>query len=277
VEVSGAVNGFPIFLMHGTPGSRFGPRPKGSALYRLGVRLISYDRPGYGESTPHPGRTVADAATDVKAIAQELGLDVFAVLGRSGGGPHALACAALLPTRVIRTAVLVSVADATATDLNWFDGMGDANAQDFTTADRDPVLLAVRLRVRADETARNPESLVHHLESHMATHDRRVVRDAVIRRQLLSTYREGLRRGPTGWLDDVFAMRRPWGFSLGAIAGPVRLWHGEDDTFSPVGHTHWLARHIPNAEVEVQAGAAHFSALEILPRMLGWLAGSRVA
>src|SRR4051794_39170038 len=92
VEVSGALDGVPVFLLHGTPGSRSGPRPRTSVLYRQGVRLISYDRPGYGGSTRMQNRRVVDAAADVDAIADRMGVDRFAVVGRSGGGPHALAC-----------------------------------------------------------------------------------------------------------------------------------------------------------------------------------------
>ncbi|GAB3901332.1 hypothetical protein GCM10027612_64540 [Microbispora bryophytorum subsp. camponoti] len=102
--------GRPVFLLHGTPGSRIGPLPREGLLYRLGVRLITYDRPGYGGSDRHEGRSVGDVAADVAAIADHLGLDRFAVVGRSGGGPHALACAALIPHRVTRAAVLVGLA-----------------------------------------------------------------------------------------------------------------------------------------------------------------------
>ena len=114
-DVSGACDGWPVFLFHGTPGSRLGPNPRASLLYRLGIRLITYDRPGYGGSTRHEGRSVADVTADVEAIANALGLEMFSVVGRSGGGPHALACAALLSERVRRTAALVSVAPADST------------------------------------------------------------------------------------------------------------------------------------------------------------------
>src|SRR5215469_3490909 len=110
VESWGAPKGRPVFLLHGTPGSRRGPRPRASVLYRLGVRLIGYDRPGYGASDRRPGRQVGDAAADVRAIADALGLDRFAVVGRSGGAPHALACAALLSGRVTRVAAMVGLA-----------------------------------------------------------------------------------------------------------------------------------------------------------------------
>src|SRR5262245_52324001 len=167
VEVAGARTGSPVFLLHGTPGSRNGPKPRGSLLYRLGVQLISYDRPGYGGSTRHEGRRVSDAAADVEAIADALGLASFAVVGRSGGGPHALACAALLPERVERTAVLVSLAHPEATDLDWFAGMNNDNVREFSAAREDEASLIESLRERADATVRDPESLLDVLSAQM--------------------------------------------------------------------------------------------------------------
>jgi pimeloyl-ACP methyl ester carboxylesterase len=272
VDVSGAGHGMPVFLLHGTPGSRHGPKPRGKVLYTLGIRLIAYDRPGYGGSSPRHGRTVADAAADVEAIADSLGIDRFAVLGRSGGGPHALACAALLPDRVTRTAALVSVARPDA-DLNWFDGMNRSNIHDFAAAAADPLGLVQSITARADRTKRDPESLVVALESEMHAADHRVVKDVAMRRLLADTYREALREGPHGWIDDVLALRRDWGFQLESIVGPVLLWHGREDNFAPASHSEWLASRIYRAEIMVQAGAAHFGAVEIVPEMLRWLVG----
>jgi pimeloyl-ACP methyl ester carboxylesterase len=281
VEISGAPDGIPVFLLHGTPGSRSGPKPRGIFLYRQGVRLISYDRPGYGDSDRHPGRTVADAAADVAAIADALEIDRFSVVGRSGGGPHALACAARLD-RVEKVAVLVSLAPSNAEGLDWYDGMTPSNITEFSTADSDvaaihdlaPELGAVRtaLAERAYEIRDDPESLIKFLLPELAGPDRRVVDDVAIRRQLMDTYVEALRRGPDGWIDDLLALRRFWGFDLGAIKAPTLLWHGADDMFSPVGHTEWLAERIPNSITEVQQGAAHFGAVEILPKVLAWIA-----
>jgi pimeloyl-ACP methyl ester carboxylesterase len=270
-EISGAATGTPVFLLHGTPGSRNGPKPRGSVLYRLGVQLITYDRPGYGGSDRHQGRCVADAAEDVAAIAGHLGLEQFAVVGRSGGGPHALACAALLGPRVSRTAVLVSVAPAQEMGSQWFDGMTDDNVEEYTTADTDERMLIERLESRAEEVIRDPASLVKTLERSMTEPDRRVVGDAAMRRLLAATYQEALRTGPYGWIDDVFALRKDWGFQLDAINTPVLLWHGAEDNFSPVTHTKYLAGRIRTATVKVQPGAAHFGAVEILPDLLQWL------
>ena len=133
-QVYGDPDGKPVFLLHGTPGSRLGPHPRPAVLHRLGVQLIAFDRPGYGESDRLEGRRVADAAADVLAIADAYGLDKFAIVGRSGGGPHALACAALLPERLTRAAVLVGLAPHGAEGLDWYDGMTDYNVLEYTAA-----------------------------------------------------------------------------------------------------------------------------------------------
>ena len=277
VEITGAPDGSPVFLLHGTPGSRIGPKPRGSVLYRRGIRLISYDRPGYGDSTRHEGRYVAHAAADVEAIADELRLDRFAVVGRSGGGPHALACAAMLPDRVTRAAVLVSLAPPDAAGLDWYDGMTEDNIRDFSTVDQDLPTLVDRLGARADRLRRDPGAIFDVLRDQLNVVDRRVVNDFAIRRLLADSYREALRTGPAGWIDDVCALRRPWGFSLRSITAPVRLWHGADDSIAPVGHTRWLARCVPGARIQVQTGAGHFAAVEILPEILSWLAAEPLA
>ncbi|MFE9919840.1 alpha/beta fold hydrolase [Micromonospora sp. NPDC005553] len=277
VETSGAPDGPVVFLLHGTPGSRSGPRPRGIVVYHLGVHLVCYDRPGYGDSDRHEGRRVADAAADVAAIADDLGIERFAVVGRSGGGPHALACAALLPDRVTRAAVLVGLAPAGAPDLDWYAGMAETNIKDYGQADDDLAALTLNLTVRAEEGRRDPMTLLDFLRPQLPDEDIRVVDDVAIRRLLTDMYSEALRHGPEGWIDDVLAIRRGWGFDLSAIRAEVRLWHGEQDRFSPVEHSHWLASRIARAEVQVQPGSAHFGAVEILPQTLNWLATPALA
>jgi pimeloyl-ACP methyl ester carboxylesterase len=271
-ETSGPADGWPVFLLHGTPGSRNGPKPRSTLLHLMGIRLITYDRPGYGGSTRHESRRVADAADDVAAIADYFGIARFSVVGRSGGGPHALACAALLPHRVHRTAVLVGIAPHNAAGLQWFKGMAEDNVREYSTADRDLATLVERLRLRAERTVHDPETLIEFLRDQMAEADRRVVDQVSIRRLLTDTYLEALRAGPYGWIDDVLAFRDDWGFDFHTITGPVRLWHGADDTFSPLNHTRWLAARIHTAEVQVLTNTAHFGAVEVLPELLPWLA-----
>jgi pimeloyl-ACP methyl ester carboxylesterase len=273
VEISGDPNGIPVFLLHGMPGSRNGPKPRPSVLYRLGVRLISYDRPGYGSSTRRRGRTVADAAHDVAAIADNLRLDRFAVAGRSGGGPHALACAAVLTDRVVRTAALVSVAPPDAAGLDWFSGMTDDNTYAYTAAGVDSSSFAKQLRRRARRAVADPDGMLNILRGEMTEADSEVVKNFALRRMLYDTFNEGLKGGADGWIDDVLALRKEWAFDLDAIKGPVRLWHGEQDNFAPVSHSLWLAEHIPNADIdiEVQPQTAHFAAVQALMEILPWL------
>jgi pimeloyl-ACP methyl ester carboxylesterase len=271
-ETTGAADGAPVFLLHGTPGSRIGPKPRASVLYRLGIRLIGYDRPGYGGSDRNAGRSVADCAPDIARIADELGLSTFAVVGRSGGGPHAMAAAALLPDRVTRAAVLVSLAPNDADDIDWYAGMNDANVREFATARADELKLIESLRLQADRTRRRPGSLLEALRGQITDPDLRVVGDLTMEKLLLEAYAEAMRPGPYGWIDDTLALRRAWGFRLGDIRQRVRLWHGADDNVVPASHTRWLAERIPRAEFEVQSGTAHFGAMEILPDILSWLA-----
>jgi pimeloyl-ACP methyl ester carboxylesterase len=275
VESWGPPTGMPVFLLHGTPGSRSGPRPRASVLYRLGIYLISYDRPGYGESDPHPNRTVADAAGDVRAIADELELDSFGVVGRSGGGPHALACAALLEGRVQRAACLVGLAPSDAKDLDWYAGMTESNVQEYSTADASRQAVQASVAPQAEQIRENPDSSLGLLLPKLSKRDLRVVDDIAIRRLLTDTYAEAVRDGEDGWIDDVVALRRPWDFDLTSIKVPVLLWHGADDEYSPVSHTYWLEGQISTAVVQIQPDTAHFGAVEILPTVLAWMKTAR--
>jgi pimeloyl-ACP methyl ester carboxylesterase len=271
VRDSGNPSGHPVVYLHGTPGSRVGPFPRGRVLYELGVRLISFDRPGYGGSDRQPGRRVADVARDVESIVDELELGRFAVVGRSGGGPHALACAALLPGRVTRAGVLVSLAPSAAEGLDWFAGMAESNVREFTMAASEPDVLMAMLAQVADEIKADPTSHVSTLGLEMPEVDRRVVADTGIRALLAKNFAEALRNSEAGWVDDNLAFCRPWGFNLSDIHVPVLLWHGENDVFSPVAHTRWLAGRIPGAELWVGPDAGHFGALEVVPEVLSWL------
>lgn len=275
VDLSGNPEGRPVFLLHGTPGSRLGPRPRGMVLYRLGIRLIAFDRPGYGHSDRLPGRRVADVAADVAAIADACGVERFAVVGRSGGGPHALACAALLPERVTRAAVLVSLAPPSAEGLDWFDGMAASNVVDFTAATAGQASLAARLIPAADAIRADPASLLARLRVELTDSDRRIVGDGGIRALLAASYAEALRVSAYGWIDDALAFCSHWGFDLSAVTAPVLLWHGELDVFSPVSHARWLASKIAQATVVVQSGASHFGSLDVLPDVLRWLAAGK--
>ena len=272
VHTTGSPEGRAVFLLHGTPGVGYGPSPRPLVLHRLGIHLIGIDRPGYGDSDRLPGRTVADCAEDVETVADALGLDRFAVVGRSGGAPHALACAALLPHRVTRCVALVSIAPSDAEGLDWYDGMAESNTSAYTRGDNGRQLLAATISVRSREFQADPSRLLAGLRSDMPASDRRVVADPALRRILESTYSEGLRHGPHGWVDDALALRGDWGFDPGDIRVPVLLWHGQEDTFSPVEHSRWLADRIPGARMVVEPGTAHFGAIHKMIPMIRWAA-----
>jgi pimeloyl-ACP methyl ester carboxylesterase len=260
-----------VFLLHGTPGSRIGPIPRSAILHRLCVRLICFDRPGYGESDRLPGRRVADASADVSAIADAFGLGKFAVVGRSGGGPHALACAALLADRMTRAAVLVGLAPHGAKGLDWLDGMNQFNLAEYEAVTRGYEQIAAAATATAEAVRADPASLLAELQKEMPGSDLRVVADRGIRSLLLATYAEALRISADGWIDDDLALQEPWGFDPAAVKIPVLLWHGASDTFSPVSHVRWLAKNIPSASAVVQPGAAHFASIYVLPDILRWL------
>jgi pimeloyl-ACP methyl ester carboxylesterase len=257
--------------MHGTPGSRLGPLPRASRLYGLGVRLITFDRPGYGGSDRLESRLVADVVPDVEAIADALEIGRFAVLGRSGGGPHALACAALLPGRVTRAGVLVGLAPWTADGLDWFAGMAESNVREFTAAATRPEELTAHLVRTAAAIRANPASHVASLGPEMPEPDRRVVSDVGLRALLAENFAEALRGSADGWIDDALAFCSPWGFELADIKVPVLVWHGESDVFTPVAHARWLADQIPGAVMSIRPDCAHFGAFEVIPEVLSWL------
>ncbi|MFD8645491.1 alpha/beta fold hydrolase [Streptomyces zaomyceticus] len=275
-EEWGNPSGAPVVLFHGTPGTRLGTLLPGLAEQHPGFRFLAYDRPGYGESRRAPDRRVADAARDAAAVADAFGVERFAVVGRSGGGPHALACAALLPDRVRAAAVLVGLAPPDAAGLDWHAGMTPFNVREYGLArahldGRDPGGLERDLAARAVGIRRDPVRLLDDLRAELSPHDLPVVDDPRVREALLRTYQEALRVSHHGWLDDCLAFVRPWGFEVSSITSPVLLWHGLDDAFSPVAHTRWLAGRIPGADPVLVPEAGHFAAQLALPDVLRWM------
>ncbi|MCX4747287.1 alpha/beta hydrolase [Kitasatospora sp. NBC_01287] len=272
VQTFGNPAGRPVFLLHGTPGSRLGPTPRSTVLYNLGVHLIAFDRPGYGGSDRLHGRQVAAAAADVRAVADDLGLERFAVVGRSGGGPHALACGALLPERVHRVAALVCLAPHDGEGLDWYAGMTAANVRDYRAAERDHLRIAATMAQRARRIRDDPATLLAGLRQELSGPDRVMISDAGLRRELQRNYREAFRQNGDGWIDDVLAFTTSWGFKTQDVTTPTWLWHGADDMWSPVEHSRWLAAHIPDATLFLEPGAAHFASFRVLTAALKWAA-----
>ncbi len=238
--------------------------------------MITYDRAGYGASTRHPGRLVADAAHDVGTIADALDLERFAVTGGSGGAPHALACAALMPDRVTSCASVVGPAPLGPGGLSreqFFEGMVEGNIREFGWALEGEETLRPELERDAPELIASLDSDSESplgADYGLSPADLEVMRNGEIRAMLAASVREGIGRTVDGVVDDDLAFSRPWGFDVGSITVPVAVWYGPHDTLVPTGHGEWLARTIPGAAVMVLDGG-HFAVYERLPELLAWL------
>jgi pimeloyl-ACP methyl ester carboxylesterase len=242
---------------HGTPNIGTPPEPLFDVSDSLGIRWVSYDRPGYGGSTPRPGRTVATAAADVAAIADALGVERFAVMGHSGGSPHALACAALLGDRVAAVFAGAGLAPFGADGLDWFAGMSPASLGSLGAA------AAGRAAKEAYE-ARTDKPEMEFAPADLAAFDgpwswfASVVSPAVA-------------SGPGPLVDDDLAYVRPWGFDPATITVPVLLMHGGRDRVVPPTHSRWMATRCPAAELRVLPEEGHISVLNGAPDGLVWL------
>jgi pimeloyl-ACP methyl ester carboxylesterase len=276
VVEAGVADGFPVLIHNGTPMSRLLFQPCVEDAEQRGIRLISYDRPGYGDSTPHPGRSVADAAHDVAAIADALGIDRLATWGISGGGPHALACAALLPERVSAVASLASVAPYPADGLDWFAGMGDANVAEFGLTLEGREALEPFLRHERDEMlAAGPAGLAEAMRTLLSPTDRAVFTGEAAA-YIFEAFRAGSEERLDGWIDDDLAFAKPWGFDLEQIEVPVLLWQGAEDRFVPFAHGEWLAARIPGVDARLSETDGHLTLLvQRLGEVHAWLAGAR--
>jgi pimeloyl-ACP methyl ester carboxylesterase len=270
----GDPDGIPLIAIHGTPGGRIGWYKDPDIYRKFGVRRITYDRPGYGDSTRHPGRRVVDAVSDIEHLTEALGIDRFLVAGGSGGGPHALACAALLPDRVIRCHASVSVAPYEAQGLDWMAGMTEGNVKEFGAA------------VQGEDAARevcNPlrDIGLERLEQNridwmgddydLSEADREQMRKHIVR--VRAHISNGLAPGADGWVDDLLVFVQPWGFDVEAIRVPVLITYGRTDVLVPAAHGDWLAAHVPGAEVWVDDDSGHMGDDEAIKRELAWLTG----
>jgi pimeloyl-ACP methyl ester carboxylesterase len=227
-----------------------------------GIRLIGYDRPGYGGSARAASRRVADCVSDVADIADGLGLERFATWGVSGGGPHALACAALCDGRLTAAASLASVAPYGAEGLDWLDGMGEENHVEFGKALAGETALRGYLEEQGEGfLSADAEQLTELMATLLGAEDRAVLTGRFAE-YMLECGRHGLAPGVDGWLDDDLAFIAPWDFDVEQISKPVLLLHGEDDRFVPVSHGRWLAERISGVDARIDADDGHLTLLE---------------
>lgn len=253
--------GRPILSLHGTPGCRLSRHPDEELMRRTGARIITYDRPGYGESDRHRGRRVVDCVADVTALMDALGIDQFAVTGGSGGGPHSLAVAAGLGERVTRCGCVVGVAPYERMGEAFFEGMDPENVTEFEWA------LAGEERLHAELTPYN-EMLVSRVAADPARAlenfdlpdaDRQILAREDIARVMREWVPEQSRHGVWGWVDDDLAFCSAWGFDPAAVAVPTAVWWGANDVLVPAAHGEWLARTIPHARPRVDTSGGHLA------------------
>ena len=269
----GDANGVPLFALHGTPGGRIAYWMDPGIYARHGLRRFTVDRPGYGESTRLAGRSVADIIPDIEVIAETLGVGQFAVTGGSGGGPHALACAALLGDRVLRCLADVSIAPYGADGLDFLAGMTEGNVEEFEAAlAGEEAMRAVAERERATTLGRFAEGRSDFFGDSYEMSEADQAQMARHRDRIADQLTNGLAPGVDGWVDDAIAFTRPWGFDVGSIRVPVYLTYGPSDTLVPAAHGDWLAAHIAGATVVVSE-VGHMGDDATVEDQMAWLAG----
>jgi pimeloyl-ACP methyl ester carboxylesterase len=254
----GSAEGVPVIVSHGTPGSRFARHPDAGIYERHGMRAVVYDRPGYGLSDPKPGRSVADAAADIEAIADELGFERFVVVGGSGGAPHALACGALLGDRIIKVGALVTPAPSDAQDFDFFDGLADLNVKEFGAALEGREAIDAYLEPYVEGMRADPDGVLDGIASELPEVDRAIMIRKEFRDVMKDQFVEAVRQGVRGWADDDLAFAKPWGFEPEDVHAEVRLWQGELDVLAPRSHGEYVASRLPNAQFELLEGGGHF-------------------
>jgi pimeloyl-ACP methyl ester carboxylesterase len=247
-----------VFWHHGTPNIGAPPEPLFPAATRLGIRWVSYDRPGYGGSTPYPSRDVASAAADVLSIAYTLGIDQFAVMGHSGGGPHALACGALLPERILGVVSVAGLAPFGAEGLDWFAGMAASGVASLRAAAEGR---AAKERYEASGAEYDPEMFTP--EDHAAL--------SGAWSWVLDVVDPAVEAGPGGLIDDDLAYVAPWGFDPARVVAPTLFLHGGRDRVVPSSHSEWLARRCPSAELWLCPDDGHISVLNSGAASMEWL------
>jgi pimeloyl-ACP methyl ester carboxylesterase len=251
-----AADAFTVLWHHGSPQTGAPLAPLLAAAAERGIRLLSYGRPSYGGSSPRPGRNVASAASDVARIADTLGIARFAVMGASGGGPHALACAALLPARVTGVACLASLAPFDADGIDWFAGMA---------ADGASLRAAVAGRHAREHheatTEFDPESFTERDYAALAGAWSSLGEDVGV----------AAAAGADGLIDDDLAFVVPWGFTVTDITAPVLIVQGGEDRVVPPAHADWLLRHCRHAELWHRPHDGHISILDACPLAMDWL------
>jgi pimeloyl-ACP methyl ester carboxylesterase len=257
--VDGPAEGLPMILHHGTPSAAVLFEPMVSAAARHGLRTVLHSRPGYAGSSAQHGRSVASVAGDVAALLDELGADRFVTVGWSGGGPHALACAALLPERCLAAASIAGVAPRAGEGLDWLAGMGAENIEEFGAAAAGEPQLTAYLEAAAPGLAGvQPAEIAAELGDLVSEVDRKALTGAFAE-NLAESFRASVATGVAGWRDDDLAIVGDWGYRPADIRIPVSIWQGGEDRMVPFDHGRWLAAQLPAATVHLDPAEGHIS------------------
>ena len=258
---SGPSGGGVLVYIHGTPGSGAVPEALAAAAHARGLEVVSWSRPGYSTSTRQPGRSIASFAADAREVLDTLGIGRAHALGWSGGGPHVLALAALLPDRIIAATSLAGVAPYAETQgsLDFLAGMGHDNIDEFGAAivGEEPLRAFLAPFVPALREV-TPAGIIEELASLLPDVDRAYCTDEH-GQELARSFHEALAVSEDGWVDDDLAFVAPWGFDLAAIRVPVHVWQGSADLMVPFAHGQWLASAVPGAVVHLLDGEGHLS------------------
>jgi pimeloyl-ACP methyl ester carboxylesterase len=266
----GSTGGVPVFAFHGTPGSRLQLAQLDGPARRAGIRLVVPDRPGYGVSDPHPRRCLADWSADVGDIADHLRIERFAVLGVSGGAPHALACATGMPERITRVAVVSGVAPPDCWAPSRRSGRLEQAVGLLMRTGGTVLRLVVAFALALVRAAPGPALRLYRLVLPPA--DRRVTADPVVLAGLRDELRHQSRWTAASVVEDLHLFARPWGFDLSEVDVPTDVWHGDADRAVPVEHARMLATRIPGAVLHERPGSGHFLLLERADDILDRLA-----
>ncbi len=250
-----------LVYVHGTPSSGAFPSDIGAAALARGMRLVSWSRAGYSTSSRRAGRSVADSVTDAAEVLDRLGIESACAVGWSGGGPHVLACAALLPDRFRAVASLAGVAPYLESQgtLDWFAGMGQDNLDEFgASLEGEAEVRAYLAPLGAELRTITADGIVGSMGSLLPEADRAHLTGA-FGDELAQDFREAVEVSIDGWVDDDLAFTREWGFDLESIGVPVTVWQGSDDLMVPFAHGEWLAAAIPGANARLLPGDGHLS------------------
>jgi pimeloyl-ACP methyl ester carboxylesterase len=267
--VEGPGDALPLVFHNGTPSAAVRYEPLTEAAVSQGFRFVLTSRPGYGASTPQPGRTVASVAADTAALLDALDAPSFVTAGWSGGGPHALACAALLPDRCRAAATIAGVAPRDAAGLDWMAGMGDDNVAEFSAATAGRPALEAFLTTAAEGMSEvEAADIVAALGDLISDVDRAALVGGFAE-FLAAAFRRAVAQGVAGWLDDDLAFARDWGFALADIRVPVSLWQGDQDRMVPFTHGQWLAANLPTVTPHLLPGQGHLSLIANFAQIVG--------